>query len=730
MKQLLQNMRDGKAVIEDVPTPEPRKGTALVKTAVSLVSAGTERMVVEFAEKNLVDKARSRPDLVRQVLDKAQREGLIPTIQATFNRLDQPMALGYSSAGTIVKLGEDMGNFKVGDRVACAGGGYAVHAEYGIVPKNLLIPLPGNVDFESAAFTTLGAIALQGFRLANPQIGENIAIIGLGLLGLLTLDIARAAGCNVFGVDINKERVEMARESGCEAVLRKGAEDFAASYTDGKGFDSVLICADTSSNDAVEFAGEIARDKGKVIAVGAVGLNIPRKTYYNKEIEFIVSRSYGPGRYDTHYEEEGQDYPYGYVRWTEGRNMQAVVNLIASDKINARRLISHRYPIEQGTRAYELITGKIKQPFLGVVITYKQDLEEAKTRVYTSPKEIKKSENKITIGVLGSGNYAKAVFLPAIKKVGLADRVGIVSASGLNARHSADRFGFEFASSSEDEVIDHEKINTLVLLTRHQDHARQVIKALNKGKNVYCEKPLALNEEELKNIQSALQANPTAKLMVGYNRRFASLAEKLKSFISPQSEPIFAHYRVNAGFLPLNHWLHDLQIGGGRIIGEGCHFIDFLTFLIGSAPLTVSAVKLPDKGKYKDDNVQLTFTYADGSIGTLSYLANGDKSLAKERLEVFCGGKVAILDDYRRLELVKNGRHSAYQTRFTQDKGHQNSWRTFLNSILNNSAPPVPYSQLFGISLATFRAMDSLKLSETVHINYLDFSAWGNPEEK
>ena len=344
MKQLLQNMRDGKAVIEDVPTPEPRKGTALVKTAVSLVSAGTERMVVEFAEKNLVDKARSRPDLVRQVLDKAQREGLIPTIQATFNRLDQPMALGYSSAGTILKLGEDMGDFKVGDRVACAGGGYAVHAEYGIVPKNLLIPLPDNVDFESAAFTTLGAIALQGFRLANPQIGENIAIIGLGLLGLLTLDIARAAGCNVFGVDINIERVEMARESGCEAVLRKGAEDFAVSYTAGKGFDSVLICADTSSNDAVEFAGEIARDKGKVIAVGAVGLNIPRKTYYNKEIEFIVSRSYGPGRYDTHYEEEGQDYPYGYVRWTEGRNMQAVVNLIASEKINARRLISHRYP--------------------------------------------------------------------------------------------------------------------------------------------------------------------------------------------------------------------------------------------------------------------------------------------------------------------------------------------------------------------------------------------------
>ena len=731
MKQLLQNMRDGKAIIEDVPTPEPRQGTALIKTAVSLVSAGTERMVVEFAEKNLVDKARSRPDLVRQVLDKAQREGIISTIQATFNRLDQPMALGYSSAGTIVKLGEEMGDFKVGDRVACAGGGYAVHAEYGMIPKNLLVPLPENVDFESAAFTTLGAIALQGFRLANPQIGENIAIIGLGLLGLLSVDIALAAGCRVFGVDINEERVKFARENGCEAALRKGAEDFAASFTSGKGFDAVLICADTSSNDAVELAGEISRDKGKVVAVGAVGLNIPRKIYYNKEIEFIVSRSYGPGRYDSQYEEEGQDYPFGYIRWTEGRNMQAVVNLLAAEKINAKRLITHRYPIEQGNRAYELITGKIKEPFLGVVLTYKQDKADAETRISSSQTKTEiNASSAISIGVLGAGNYAKAVFLPVIKKVGIANRIGIVSASGLNAKHSADRFDFQFSSSNEDEVIDHEKVNTLVLLTRHKEHARQVIKTLNLGKNVYCEKPLALNEEELKEIQETLKANPAAKLMVGYNRRFAPLAEKMKDFFTPHSEPVFAHYRVNAGFLPLNHWLHDLQIGGGRIIGEGCHFVDFLTFLVGSAPLTVSAVKLPDKGKYKDDNVQLTFTFADGSVGTLSYLANGDKSLAKERLEVFCGGNVAILDDYRKLELVKNGRHAVFQTRFTQDKGHKNSWQTFLNSIQNNATPPIPYGQLFGVSLATFRAIDSLRLSETVKINYQDFSGWDNPEEE
>ena len=418
MKQLLQNMRDGKALVAEVPAPAVRRGTALVATAASLVSAGTERMVVEFAEKSLVGKARSRPDLLRQVLDKARREGLLPTLQAAFNRLDQPMALGYSSAGTILAVGEGLQGFQVGDRVACAGGGYAVHAEYAVVPQNLLAKLPDNVDFESAAFTTLGAIALHGFRLAHPQVDERVAVIGLGLLGLLAAGIARAAGCAVFGVDLSPQRVELARRMGVEAVLRADAENAATAYTSARGFDVVLICADARSNDPIELAGLLARDRGQVVAIGAVGLNIPRTLYYNKEINFQVSRSYGPGRYDPDYEERGQDYPAGYVRWTEGRNLEAIVDLLAMGRLDVTPLISHRFPIQQAAEAYQLITGKLNQPFLGVLLTYPQDNAAVPARrvdlAARAPAVALTGEP--VLGVLGAGNYASAVFLPAEPK--------------------------------------------------------------------------------------------------------------------------------------------------------------------------------------------------------------------------------------------------------------------------------------------------------------------------
>src|SRR5512140_1117483 len=378
MKQLLQNMRDGKTVVEDVPVPSVRAGTALVRTAASLVSAGTERMVVEFAEKSLVGKARSRPDLVRQVLDKAGREGLIPTVQSAFNRLDQPMALGYSSAGTIVELGTGMPGFRVGQRVACAGGGYAIHAEYAVVPRNLLAILPDEVDFESGAFATLGAIALHGFRLAQPQVGERVAVIGLGLVGYLAAQIAAAAGCLVFGVDVDARRVKLARSLGIQAAARSKAEAAGAAFTSNRGFDVVLICADTRSNDPVELAASLARDRARIVAVGAVGLNIPRKPYYEKELSFINSRSYGPGRYDASYEEAGHDYPAGYVRWTEGRNLEAVVELLDRGRLKVAPLITHRFPIDQAAQAYAVITGKKKEPFLGVLLTYPQQKLDTK----------------------------------------------------------------------------------------------------------------------------------------------------------------------------------------------------------------------------------------------------------------------------------------------------------------------------------------------------------------
>ncbi len=713
MKQVLQNMKDGKTVVAETPVPTPQAGQALVRVAASLVSAGTERMVVEFAEKSLVGKARSRPDLVRQALDKARREGLLPTLQAAFGRLDQPMALGYSSAGTIVALGEGMDGFSVGQRVACAGGGYAVHAEYNLVPRLLLTPLPDEVDFESAAFTTLGAIALHGFRLAEPQIGETVAVIGLGLLGLLAGQIAAAAGCRVLGVDLDPARVSLAASLGLEAVVRPAAEEAAPAFTAGRGFDAVLICADTPSSDPVELAGRIARDRARVVAVGAVGLSLPRKLYYEKELSFINSRSYGPGRYDPQYEEKGRDYPLGYVRWTEGRNFEAVVGLMAAGRLQVRPLITHRFPIEQAAEAYAVITGKKKEPFLGVLLTYAQaQAETSKTVAFDTRR---RPPSDVRLGVLGAGLYANATLLPALRKVEGVERVGVASAGGLHAAHAARKFGFRYAASSDEEILNDPEINTVAILTRHDSHADLVVKALRAGKHVFVEKPLAVAPGQLAEIEAALAAGPSSILMAGFNRRFAPLAQQLAAHFAHRTEALYMHYRINAGYLPPTHWLHDPAQGGGRIIGEGCHFIDFLTFLAGAAPLSVTARALPDGGRYRQDNVSMTFVFPDGSLGVVDYLANGDKSYPKERLEVFCGGRIAVLDDFRALETVHDGRRRKIKQ--AQDKGWRGEWRAFVQAIRAGGPPPIPYEHLFGVANAVFAAVESLRSGRTVEIN-------------
>lgn len=717
MKQILQHMNDGKTVVEDVPVPLVRKGTALVRTSASLVSAGTERMLVDFAEKSLLGKAASRPDLVRQVIAKAQREGLLPTLEAAFNKLDQPMPLGYSSAGTIIEVGTEMGEFKPGDRVACAGGGFAVHAEYTLVPHNLLARIPENVDFESAAFTTLGAIAMHGFRLASPQVGETVCVIGLGLLGLLAAQIARAAGCIVFGIDLSPSRIKLAQSMGFSAAQNESCLDLVPGVTNGRGFDHVLICADTSSDETVQLAGQVARDRGNVIAIGAVGMDIPRKIYYDKELVFKISRSYGPGRYDPFYEEKGIDYPIGYVRWSEGRNLQSFVDLLASGKVDVHPLITHRYPITEAPKAYELITGKAGEPFLGVLLTYPEKSHESPPdRKIEYKYSTRDPQKDIHVGVLGAGNYAQAVFLPIIQKTGGAELKGIVTASGLSAQQAARRFGFGFAATGEEEVLEHTDINAVVILTRHQHHARQVLSALANHKSVYCEKPLAVNNEELKEITDVLGRPDTPLLTVGYNRRFAPMAIQLAEFIRVRSEPLLIQYRVNAGYLPPTHWLHDPQQGGGRIVGEGCHFIDFLTYLVGVSPVSVHAAALPDKEKYNRDNVILTLSYPDGSIGTVTYLANGNKNYAKERVEVFTSGRIAILNDFRALELVTENRKKVVHSALRQDKGHTNAWHGFLSALKNGGLPPIPYDQLISTSLASFAALESLRSGNRVDL--------------
>jgi len=712
MKQLLQNVKNGKTTVEDVPVPTPRDGMALVKIYATLVSAGTERMVVEFAEKTLVGKARSRPDLVKQTLDKAKREGVMPTVQAVFNRLDQPMALGYSSAGVIVALGRNMHGFKVGQRVACAGANYASHAEYNIIPKNLITPLPKNVDFESAAFTTLGAIALQGFRLAEPQLGDNVAVIGLGLLGLLTVQLAAAAGCKVLGIDLDPKRIKLASSFGIEAVSRPQAESAAVAFTANRGFDSIIICADTSSNDPIELAGVIARDRAKVVATGAVGLKMPRKIYFEKELSFINSRSYGPGRYDPSYEENGVDYPIGYVRWTEGRNLQSIVDLMGSGKLDVTPLISHRLPIEEGVKAYELITGKIKEPFLGVLLKYGDEKEEGKRVTF----DVQRStlNGNVKLGVLGAGMYANATLLPVLKNNKDFELVGIASSGGLHAQHSGKKFGFQYATSNEDEIINDPKINTVAILTRHDSHAELVIKALKAGKNVFVEKPLAVDSEQLSLVGKQLAKADHCLLTVGFNRRFSPLAQSLKATIANRTEPLHAHYRVNAGYIPLNHWTHDEKLGGGRIIGEGCHFIDLITYLVGAAPVSVSAHALPGGGKYREDNVSMTFTFPDGSIGVVDYLANGDKSFPKERLEVFCEGTIAVLDDYVSLTTIRDGKKKVES--MAQDKGWKAEMAAFAAAIKSGGDAPIPYEQLIGVTKSTFAAVESIRSKSAVEI--------------
>jgi predicted dehydrogenase/threonine dehydrogenase-like Zn-dependent dehydrogenase len=719
MKQLLQNLRTGETSVNEVPIPTPKPGTALVRTAVSLVSSGTERMVVEFAQKSLIGKANSRPDQVLQVLDKARREGVLTTFEAVLNRLDQPMPLGYSSAGTIVAVGDGLSGFRVGDRVACAGGGYAVHAEYVVVPENLITLLPPEIDFESAAFATVGAIAMHGFRLADIQLGERVAVIGLGLLGLLAASIADASGCQVLGIDLDPDRIALAKSMGILAVLRAQAEGAAQQYSHGQGYDAILICADTLTDDPIQLAGAIARDKANVVAVGAVGLNIPRAVYFAKELNFINSRSYGPGRYDSNYEEKGHEYPIGYIRWTEGRNLESFVDLVARQRINVKPLISHRFAIADSPEAYDLILGKAETPFLGILITYPeaQQPPSHSSKIMASASHIARKEQIVKLGILGAGNFASAVMLPALKKNRQIDLIGIASASGLSAQNAANKFGMQYATSNVDEIIANPEVNTVAILTRHNLHSQQILSALQAKKHVFVEKPLAINHDQLGTIKKQLATDKNFLLTVGFNRRFAPLSKKMQKFVSQRVEPLVAHYRINAGYIPLTHWVHDPNVGGGRIIGEGCHFIDFLTFLVGDVPVSVTAQALPDGGRYREDNVQITLVYPDGSLGTVSYFANGDKALAKERVEVLAGGSVAILDDFRSLELIRAGKRKIIRSRLRQDKGFRAEWDSFSQAILGGGPPPIPYDHLFAVTNAAFAAVEALRTGERVPIS-------------
>ena len=754
MKQLLQNLKTGAIELADVPTPLCRPGHLLIATRRSLISAGTERMLVEFGRASLLAKARARPDQVRQVLDKIRTNGLLSTLEAVFARLDQPLPLGYCNAGVVLEVGKGVTGFSVGDRVVSNG----PHAEVVCVPQNLCARIPDNVSDDEAAFTVLAAVGLQGIRLANPTLGENVAVLGLGLVGLLTVQLLVANGCRVLGTDFDAHRLELARQFGAQTVDLSAGQDpvqAALAFSDGRGVDAVIITASTTSSEPVHQAARMCRQRGRIVLVGVTGLELNRADFYEKELTFQVSCSYGPGRYDPNYEEKGHDYPYGFVRWTAQRNFQAVLNLMAAGRLDVTPLITHRFPIEEAPKAYDLITGKTGEPFLGVLITY-PDQPNLSRRVGIRPgtddrrprpvSSVPPPPSPVAIGLLGAGNFATTTLLPAMRKVSGVQFVGICTATGLTARHVGNKFGFRYCTTDENEILNDPDINTVVIATRHHLHARQVIAALKAGKNVFCEKPLALNENELQEIVRAVgggaeeqggkgaeerrskeeftsapphhstRAQKAPLLMVGYNRRFAPMARQLKAFLADVHEPLVMHYRVNAGYIPPDHWVQDPQQGGGRIIGEICHFVDFLTFLAGALPVRVYARALPNDGRYRDDNVVITLEFADGSLGTIAYVANGDKSFPKERLEVFGGGAVAVLDDFRRLELVRNGRKKVVRSRLHQDKGHRGEWEAFVAAVQNGGPAPIPFEEIVATTLTTFRILDSLRCGGPVAV--------------
>ncbi len=719
MKQIVQ-YPSGETRLTEVAAPGVAPGTLLVQTGASLVSVGTERMIVDFAQKGLLAKARARPDLVRQVVRKVKTEGLLTTMDAVTRRLDQPMPLGYSAAGRVVAVGEGVTGVHVGDLVACAGAG---HAEVMRVPLNLTATAPEGVSAEQAAFATVGAISLHGFRIAEVQLGERIVVIGLGLIGLLAVQIATAAGVRVFGIDPDVTRQELAATLGAERVSGSepgSAAEAVLAWTGGMGADSVLVCASTSSSDPVELAAEVARDRAKVVLVGAVGMEVPRRPFYHKELDLRVSRSYGPGRYDPVYEQDGVDYPIGYVRWTQGRNLASFLEMIAKGRVRIDPLITHRISIDDAEQAYTLIT-EGSEPSLGVVLTY-PDRPEALTRsveLKTQPRPVGADNGgKTGLGLVGAGMFASGVLLPAVQSSGAFTPVGVCTSGGLSGRHAADKFGFTYSTTDLDRVLSDEHIELVAIATRHGSHAGQTIQALNAGKHVFVEKPLCLTRVELGDVLEAWnEGGRTSRIMVGFNRRFAPLAEPLREFVASAGEPALIQYRVNAGALPLDHWVHDPADGGGRIIGEVCHFIDFVSYLTGATPVRVVAGGAADGTRYREDNVHLTVTLSDGSCALITYAASGDRSTGKERCEVFAGGGTAVLDDFRALEVVRGGKSKRHKAGMKQDKGHAGEWVALAGALKTNRPGPISMESMVATTLATFAAVESLRTGNPVAVD-------------
>ncbi len=706
MKQIIQDLKNGETILEEVPVPMIKSGSVLIKTTKSLVSLGTERMLVEFGKANFIQKARQQPDKVKMVLDKVKTDGLKPTMDAVFNKLNQPLPLGYCNVGVVVGVGRGVTEFKVGDRVASNGN----HVEYVNVPKNLVAKIPDNVTDEEAAFTIIGSIGLQGIRLLNPTFGETIVVVGLGLIGLVTAELLLANGCNVIGFDFDPEKVRIAKEKGIIAINPAEGTDqvkFVESYTNGVGADGVIITASNKSNEIISQSANMSRKRGRVVLVGVIGLDISRADFFEKEISFQVSCSYGPGRYDEEYEQKGNDYPIGYVRWTEKRNFEAILTAISKGTLDVKPLITERIPLKD----YQKIYGDMgNSKSIASILEY-DSTEEPTSTVAIAQRSF--DSKKGVIGIVGAGNFTSSTILPSLKKIN-ADVKYIASSGGLSSTIMAKRHSIANSTSDYKEILDDNDVDLVFITTKHNMHASMVLESLKAQKSVFVEKPLALTSVELEDIIAEYNTQ-NVNVSVGFNRRFAPLAKKMKKLLGNDNTPINIVATMNAGFIPADVWVHDMEVGGGRIIGEACHYIDLCTYFAGSKVKAICMNAMGVNPEENTDNASILLKYENGTNAVINYFANGSKAYSKERVEVYSQERTLIMDNWRKLKAFgfKGGGNASSK----QDKGHYNQFKELVEQQQKGENPVIPFDEIVNTTKASFAAIESLKQGKWIEVN-------------
>ena len=707
MKQIIQNYKSGELQLVEVPDPLSRPGGVIVQTANSLISVGTEKLMIGLAQKGYLGKAIARPDLVKQVINKIKVDGLVDAYKAVMSRLDTPVTLGYSSAGIVREVGEGIAGISKDDRIACFGDGFATHSEMSFIPKNMFVKMPENVSFEEAAFVGLGSIALNAIRVANLTFGENVVVIGLGLLGQLSVQMLKAFGCRVIGIDISGSKAKMAKEFGCDTTAVIGKDDInqtVLDFTKGVGADAVIIMAGSQDNKPIEMAAEISRDKGRIVACGMISLDVPRQEFFKKELSVIVSRATGPGKFDPLYENKGIDYPLPYVRWTTQRNMECFLGLVSEGKVKLDKLISHRFKIDNALQAYDMIL-KGSEPYLGVLIGYgepSQKIEKVQLTESRRPVAVSRKQGEIGVGLIGAGLHANTSMLPALKSIKNIRLAGIADAEGFKGRHTGKKYGFDYCATDYKELLADDKIDAVLIATRHNLHAKMVMDSLAAGKHVFVEKPLAMNTDELDAICQAYE-KADKQLMVGFNRRFAPHAQTAKQWLGNNNDMVI-NCRVNAGFVPKESWVHDAAEGGGRVIGEMCHFIDLIQYLAGSRVARVFAESTTERG---EDNLVVTLKLENGSVATILYASQGDRLLPRERMEVFSGKSVCVIDNFKSLFFAKDGKGKKKGS-FNVDRGYAGEFRAFFEAI-RSGKDPVDMAEYVNATQTTFSIIESLR---------------------